>query len=331
MSEEKIIIEEPKEEIQEEIEVNTDGLSIEEIEAGKESGVIKTDGKKEAKKEDGHKEEGSEDKVLDPADFEEMEEAYNKDETKFHKNFTSNAKALYFKAKRNKQLRQEAQEEAETLKKEKEFLGLKEKSYQNQLKEIEDLIDKIEAGDENITTSDIRKVLKLKKDIEEKVEDLKEEKKDDKSKKEEAYLAEKMKNAHLLGKSKYEDFDNIVALANEVVAQDKEIALIITKAYRNPEVDEAELVEKIVKYAKLHPKFGEEPKKEIESEKDSKKVERILSNSQKKKSSASLTPNGGRREVSYDELTIDDVQHMTQEQWGKLPEQTRKRLLQEAN
>lgn len=353
MSEEKVILEEAPAEAEETQEVDTTGLDAKEIEAAKEHGIVKKDsdkGSKEEKKDDkakeGEAQKGEEkvkadekkpdeaDKPLDPADFDDMDAAYGKDEAKFHKNFTSNAKALYFKFKRNKQMRQDAEELATTTKKELEFFTAKEKSYIKQLAEVEGILDKIDAGDENLTTADIRKVLAFKKELAEKKEE-KEEKAESKpdakaEEKEKAYLTEKAKNAQLLGKSKYENFDQIVGLANEVVAQDKDIALLITKAYHDPEVDEDQLVEKIVKYAKLNPKFGEKPKEETPKG-EKKDIDRILANAGKKKSSASVTSGSGRREVSYDELTVEDVGTMSQTQWNKLPQSTRERLMKESS
>lgn len=332
MSEEKVVIEEPKEVVEEEIVFDTEGLSQQEIEAGKKTGVIKEpEPKKEPEKSKENVEEKGEDKPADPADFQEMDEAYNSNQDKFHKNFSSNAKALYFRYKKDKRLRQETQEKLDELSKERDFLTTKEKSYIKQLTDIEAILERIDKGDETVTTADIRKVIAFKK--EEAKEAEKAEKKEDKpSDKHIAYLAEKSKNTELLGKSKFDNFEDILTLANEVVAKDKDLAVLITNAYHNPEVDEEELLNKIVKIARTHEDFGKDklPQGKVEK-KDKKEIDRMVENAKKKKSSASLSSGSGKREISYDDLTVEDIPKLTQKQWNQLPEGTRKRLLQEAN
>ncbi len=338
MSEEnKVVIEETPEAQNEEIEISTEGLEKEEIEAGEKHGIIKKPVEKEEPKEEkteDKKEEKPDDKPADPADFDEMDEAYQKDEAKFHKNFTANAKALYFKHKRNKQLRQEAQEQAEEANRKAELLSVKEKIFNRQRAEINDILDRIDKGDETLTTADIRKALAFQKEEAKKEAEEEPDKKDEKpeaSKKQQEYLQEKTKNSLLLGRSKYDNFDDIVDLANEVVAQDREVAILITNAFINPEVDEEQLVEKIVKYAKLHPKFGEKPEEKPKGEKkDKQDIDRMVANAQKKKTSASLSAGSGRREISYDDLTVQDVQKMSNKQWRALPQKVREKLIHAA-
>ena len=336
MSEGKVIIEDKAPEVKEDISWDTDGLDEKEVGAAKAHGIIKekSEEKKEEKKEVGDEKE----ETLDPANFEEMEESFTKDQGSFHKKFTPNSKALYFKFKRNKQLRQDAETRAEKAEKDRDFVAIQEKALKKQLKEVNDLLDKIDGGDDKLTTADIRKIAALKEqreEIKEKIEDKKEEAKKDpaEEKKHVDYLQEKSKNAEILGKSKYEDFDRYVELANEVVAKDKDIAVLLTQAFHDPEVDEDQLVEKIVKYAKLHSDFGKKPeaKEEKKTEKkDSKEIERIVANSQKKKTSASLTGGSGRREVSYDDLTVEDVAKMNRADYDKLPKEVRERVLRES-
>jgi len=337
MSEEKVIIEEPAiEETPQEVDVT--GLSAEEIKAGEESGVIPkknddqdTENEKEKLKAEDKKED--DDNPLDPDDFDQMEEAYQKDEKKFHKSFTANAKALYFKHKRNKQLMQEAQEALDEANKEKQFYTAKEKSYLKQLADIEGLIDRIDSGDENITTADIRKVIAFKKAEEDRKEDEKTgEEKTGPDEKQQRYLAEKAKNTELLGMSKYEDFTIYVALANEVVKGDKDLAELITRAYMNPDVDEDQLVEKIVKVARTHPDFGKKKEGNGKAKEETKeKIERIVANAGKKKTSAAITGGSGRREVDYNDLTIEDIPKLSQKQWNDLPAATRERLMRESS
>lgn len=337
MSEGKVIIDDTIEE-KEEVEIETEGLESKELESAKKFGIVKEEEaeKKEEKKEDEKKEEDGGEKQLDPVDFDSMDEAYSKDVNKFHTKFTPNSKALYFKYKRNKQLRQEAQELADTAVKDRELLEVKERSYTKQLADIEAILDKIDSGDENITTADIRKIIAFRKETaERKEEETKNEKpaKKEEDKRHVEYLQEKAKNSELLGKSKYEDFSRYVDLANDVVAQDKDIASMLTKAYHDPEVDEEQLVEKIVKIARMNPDFykkAEDNKTDKIEKKDKQEIDRMVANASKKKTSAALTSGSGRREVSYDELTLADVAKMDRKQWNALPNDVRERLKKES-
>lgn len=362
MSEEKVIIQDSKPAVKEEKVYETEGLDEKEVKSAKEHGFIKDDKKKEDKKkeeakkqkddddwdeddsDDKPKEKKDDEKQIDPSTFDEMDESFKKDQGKFHKNFSANAKALYFKFKRNRQLRQDAESAREKAEKDRDFLAIQEKSRLKQLAEINDILDRIDAGDDKITTADIRKAIAFKKEEKQREEedagtDKKEDKKPspEEQKKHQEYLQEKSKNSELLGKSKYEDFDRYVELANEIVAKDKDMAAMVTRAFNDPEVDEEQLMEKIVRVARMHEDFYNKPedkeedvKKEKVEKKDSKEIDRMVANANKKKTSASLTGGSGRREVSFDDLTLEDVSKMNRAQYDKLPKAVRERILRES-
>lgn len=326
MSDEKqfAVIEDTAEEQSQEI-----GLTESEIATAKEHGLIKDEEpEKEEKVEEKKEEKEEEVKVLDPESFDEMEEAHSANEDKFHKSYTPNAKALYFKYKRQKQLRQEAQVLAEKAEKDRDYVNTQTKAYQKKLKDVNDILDRIDNGDENLTTADIRKIVALR-EAQAQAEDKKEETKKPEVQ-QERYLRQKSKDTYELGVSKHPDFNRYVDLCNEIVKQDKDIALIITSAFNDPEVDESELVNKIVRYARMHPDFE---KKEV-VQKDAKEksdIDRIVENSKKKKTSAAITGGSGGRRVSYDELTLEDVAKMNRSEYDKLPKEVRERILKQAS
>lgn len=347
MSEEKLAvqIETPKPAVQpvappidqeDEVVVDTEGLDEQEIKMGQDSGVLKkpVESTEEGEVKPAPKPvEKQEEKVEDPKSFEEMDKAYNDDQKRFEKNFTYNAKALYFKAKRDKMLRQEAEKKlVDSVASERLALKKTTERYDKLLADIQNVIDRIDEGDESLTTADIRKVILLRDQVKEKVDELRGEGDETDNGKpsdsDQRYLQEKTKNALILGQSKYENFEHYINLANEVVAEDKDIAGIITKAFHDKDVDEEQLVEKIVKYARMHPDFAR--KSEVKG-KENQQIDRIVANSQKKKTSASLTTGSGPREKSDDDLIPEDVIGMSQKRWNSLPDKVRERLMRESS
>jgi hypothetical protein len=315
----------------EEVKEVGEELTAEETQSAKDLGLIKdeaedaTDSQEKDEPKEG-KEEKTNDAPVDPASFDEMDEAYSKDEKTFHNKFTPNAKALYFKFKRNRQLRQEAQEAAEQATRDRDYLTIKEKAYQKKLTAVNEILDRIDAGDETVTTADVRKVLAFKEEQKEQEEKPVEKPVEKPKQPDQKMLDEKCKNTELLGRSKYPDFDRYVALANDVVAKDNDFAAMITKAYVDPEVDEEELLEKIVKLARTHRDFYKEPEKKKDTPAD-----RIVANSQKKKTSASITGGSGRAPSGYEDLTPEDIIGMSVEEYNKIPNDVRLKLLKQVS
>jgi hypothetical protein len=328
---EEVLIEVP--EVAEETSEAQDlsSLSKEEIELGKKHGLIKDEEVVDAKD---SKDEGKADKVTDskeseepevgdPATFEEMEEVLNKDAEKFHKKFTPNAKALYFKHKKERQERQRIAKEFEELKAGQELAAVKESANSSKLKKINEAL-----GSEDLTVEKLKAIIG---DVEEPVKDEPKAKEDAKATADKVYM-QRVDLATQIGRSKYKNFDQISDLVQEMVKEDQDYAGIISSAFQglyNNKVDEDTVVEKVVKIAKLSPKF-----KELESNVSNDKkeeVDRAIKNSNKKLSSASLGGSGKSNFKSEDMLTPEDVVNFSTSKWMALSKKTRDRLLQESS
>jgi hypothetical protein len=121
---------------------------------------------------------------------------------------------------------------------------------------------------------------------------------------------------------KYDNFNDVIFLANEVVRTKKRFAQQIAEVINSEEPIE-EIVDTIVSIAKINPKYGTtKSQKQID-------VERMEKNSQKTKTSASIATGKGGRAISYDDLTPEDADKLTIEQWGKIPREVRRRILME--
>jgi len=314
-----------------------DSLSKEEIEIGKKHGLIKDeenadekdskDEKAEAddatddKESDGK--EAEDDKESDPATFEEMEEVLNKDAEKFHKKFTPNAKALYFKHKKERQERQRIAKEFDELKAGTELASVKEGANASKLKKINEAL-----GSEDLTIEKLKAIIG---EIEEPVKDEPKVKEDAKVTADKVYM-QRVDLATQIGRSKYKNFDQISDLVQEMVKEDQDYASIVSTAFQglyNNKVDEEAVVEKVIKIAKLSPKF-----KELEANVSNDKkedVNRAIKNSNKKLSSASLSGSGKSNFKSEDTLTPEDVVNFSTSKWMSLSKKTRDRLLMEAS
>ena len=335
MSEEgKIVIDEVVGEVKEEEGFDIEGLDDQQLELAKEHGlyVEKEEDDEEQKegKEDEHKEqseseseedsegepeeEEEEEINKDPDNFEEMDKVMEKDEKKFHNTFSPNQKALYFKAKADKHKRQELQKELETLKeKMKESSGSV--AVNEKLEKIKEALKS-----DGVTVEALESIIN---------EEVKEEKKNELDNAEviKQKIAVKAKFADDIGQSKYKNFNDISNLAKKVIQNDKTglYQKIIDDAFVNDNIDESMLVETVVNIARLDPSYQKVSGK-VDSEKQE-KVNRVIKNSKKKVSSASVTGASGRKIISESDLTVEDAKRLSAAQWEKLKPETRQRLL----
>lgn len=272
--------------------------------------------------------------------------------------YTKNEQALYFKWKSDKKARQEAQAE-------RDLKIVQEKVLRTELDKAREegnltvgklnAINKLLNGDpEDITIEAIQEILAkspAKKEIEDKNKpvtkaDLEQIEKD---KLERARVeAESNKNfvtrmntLEEYGKTKFEDYDEVIASAKEVLDGKAELPEVIDRAdiarrlvekINDPKNDEDDISDFVLGIAKLNPNYG---KKKVESGKSegSKKVssediDKIVKNAAKGASSATVNGGNARRVVSHDNLTIEDAAKLTPEQYMKLPKEVRTRLLQ---
>lgn len=304
-------------------------LSPGEIELAKKHGIIVAD--EEEKPEEGKVEvEDGEHKELPDAKTKEdggkKEEVENptfdqvEADEKLIDKYGKNEKALYWKWKTDKHKRQEAQKEANELKeklKEAVDSGVSGKK----LDRIKDLLK----------TPDSLTIEALQAVLDEKIEP---EKKDHELNNAQAIqqkVAIKAQFAEKIGSAKYDNFDKISNLAKEVILADasKTYQKLIDESFLNDDVDENMLVERVVSIARMSPKFNEVVN-QVDPE-AKKKADRIIENSKKKVSSASMTGASGKRIISESELTVEQATKLSTQQWNKLKPETRERILKGIN
>jgi hypothetical protein len=337
----EIVLQDKVEEVEEKA-FDIEGLAPEEIQMAKDQGLYKepeevkeddgeqqeqSETKTDSDTEPGEKEEKKEEEVVNPTfeDVEKKEELIEK--------FNPNEKALFWKWKGDKKKRQAAQKELEELKASSELSTLKDNVGNKKLKQISDIL----GGDaDGITIEALQAIISgegkkddnaplTRADLEE-IERVRAEKATQQSEQEKRY-ADRVQTAEKIGQSKYDNFDDIAKLAQEVVSGDKTgtYQQILSDTFVDTEIDEDQVVERVVTIAQLSPKFKELVSKATPE--DQEKVGRAIENSKKKKSSASLGGSGKRVVTSESDLTVDDIPSMSSTQWSKLKRSTKDRLL----
>lgn len=326
----QIEIEEEVEQEENNEDFDIEGLSNGELELAKESGLYKeleenenADNKQSETKTEEDNEDDSKEKEKeinkDPDNFEEMENVLNKDEKKFHETFTPNQKALYFKAKVEKKKRQEIKKENEELNKKIKEL----QSSSGSKKKLDKIKELLENNSDSLTIEQLQAIISTKEEIEEKIE-----LNEDKTKE---TIASRIVLAEQIGKGQYNNFNNICNLAGEIFKSKPRYQKQFDEMVADSNIDETEIVDFVVDIAKLNKDYG----KEKVSQEAKEKVNRVLKNSKKKISSASIGGSSGKRIISEDELTCAQVQYkaktLSSEEynkfWEKLSEKTKTRLL----
>jgi len=322
--------------------VDPEGLLPEEIEMVKENGGTIL-GEEESSEESSEKEEVKEEKSEEVKEPEEEEQIVTfEDAEKNNDNvskFNPNEKALYWKWKSDKQKRQEAQKERDEIKSKYELDVIKNAAAKSKLDKINSLL----SNDSGLTVEELQQVINGEVDVSEdkntpltkadleKIEQEKEEKVNQQQAEEKNYQ-NRLGLIEKIGVSKNENFDKIAELAKEVCDNDKTGTYIdiINNALYSDKVDESEAVDKIITIAQLSKKFNsitvsEETKENVKDE----KVDRILKNSKKKVSSASV--GGGGRTITANEITVEQAASLSQAEYDKLPRKVQERLLQGVN
>jgi hypothetical protein len=327
---EEVLVEVPENIEENETSQDLSGLSTEELEIAKKHGLIeeKEDVKAEDDKAEGEdkKEEKSEDDdtVLDPDSFEAMDKVLEEDKDKFHKKFTPNAKALYFKHKKERNERQRIAKELENVLAEKELSVVKESANKAKVNKIAEALKK-----ENVTVEDLLKIIGDETaEPTEEVKRAEESKKNIEAEKQRQYR-QRMELAEQIGKSKYEDFDKIADLAKEVAEKNPRFMKSLGEVFLDNNIDEEGIVEEVLFIAQRNPKFKDIAKKVDPKSKE--EVSRAIKNSNKKPSTASLGSTGTSYLKSEDSLTPEDVVNFSTQKWMSLSKKTRDRLLMEAS
>lgn len=300
-------------------------LSAGEIEIAKKHGLIKGE---EEKKEEGieiedgeHKEQSDtkakdkEEKEVETPTFEQVEE-----DEKLISKYSKNEKALYWKWKTDKSKRQEAQKKVNEL--------------NEKLKEAVDSGvsgKKLEKIKELLKNPDSLTIESLQAVLDEKIEPEKKDNELDNAQAIQQKVALKAQFAEKIGSSKYDNFDKISNLAKEVILADasKTYQKLIDESFLNDDVDENMLVERVVSIARMSPKFND-VMNQVDPEAKA-NANRVIENSKKKVSSASVTGASGKRIISESELTPELAAKLTTQQWNKLKPETRQRILKGAN
>jgi hypothetical protein len=303
--------------------------------SGDESGASNKESSKESSDKEGEQdseqeEESSKVGLVDNPTFEDVDN--NKDNLK---KYNPNEQALYWKYKSDKKKRQAAEEKLKEYESSIELNKVKELAYKNKVEKIQSLL-----GNEDLTVEQIQAIIAGEAsanndnsrpvtfaDLESMKSKEVEESKTVKA--EQAAYNDRVSTAEEIGKSKYgENFEVYTTLAQEVMANDKTgmYQKMLGDSFNDSDIDEVELVERVVTVAKLSPKFGKDVETTSESSENS-NATRAIKNSKKKPSSASIASSGSKRNVSYADLTVEDAARLTTKQWNKIPKEHRDRLL----
>jgi hypothetical protein len=304
---------------------SVEGLEPGEVELAKKHGLVEEPKVEVEVKKDGEHAEPAKPKTEDKPSEKEGEvetptfEQVEADEKLVDK-YGKNEKALYWKWKTDKHKRQEAQKEANELK--------------DKLKEA------VDSGISGKKLAKIKEMLKnpdsltieaLTAAIDEQIEPEKKPNELDNAQAIQQKVAIKAQFAEKIGSAKYDKFNEISILAKEVIQGDasKTFQKLIDDSFLNDEVDENMLVERVVNIARMSPKFNDVVNR-VNPE-DKAKADRVIENSKKKVSSASVSGASGKRIISESELTVEQATRLSSDQWAKLKPETRKRLLQGIN
>jgi len=306
-------------------EFDIGGLLPEEVEMAKEAGLVK-----EKEEPNGDNKEQSELKTDDNTESEEVKDDETPTFDEVEKNedlkekYNKNEKALYFKWKSDKRKRQQSTKLAEDLQNKLNFNQAKDNAYKAKLDQARELL-----GKDDLTIEQLQEVLGKAEEIAKSEEDIKQEVVDELKNKQSVSQADQDRTelAEEIGRSKYEDFDDKSKIVAKLLASDKTgfYQDILNATFDNKNIDEEGLADRVYKLADIGKDLG--LKLDKPEPKTNEKVDRAIKNSKKKISSAAVSSGGGKRAVSHDDLTQDDVPGMSQEQWNKLPDAVQDRLL----
>lgn len=301
------------------------GLSSQETELAKKHGLV-DEPKQEVKQE-----QKPEEKIQS---FEDTE----KDESLL-KNYNKNEQALYWKYKHDKKLRQEAQAERDlivirekTLKQELDQIKASSSTASEKLQKIATLLS---GNPEQITIEALQDIINatVKKDDSNRpvtLKDLEELNKrqsqeQDLKTREQNKINQRILDAEEYAKNIDQNYDNVAAMAHEVLQGKIDLGVIdieslqskLNKTIQNEDIGFDEVYKVITGIAKLNPKFG----------KTINQAEKVLNNLNKQQTSASVQGGGGKRIVSYEDMTLKDVANLSTAEYMKIPKEHRERLL----
>lgn len=307
------------------------------IEKPEDNPVEKSVEKSSDKSAEPKKSEESDIPVEDLDSFEKLHDLYQAKPESFYK-LPKNIKQLYHS---QKGLYKKMKDEEDKRKKYEDEIGLN--KIQNSVAKIK--LDRIKArlaNPEGLTVEEMQELIEEKKEIQDDnkpltkkdLEEFENKKKTEAEKAHEEESAkayargEKIKNTEAyaiknladLTSSKYENFDDVVELAKEVMSKKARYASTFTQAL-NGDADEQEIAEIIVDIARLNPKWGESAKTE---KKSNESVGKLVKNATKQQTSATLAGGRGAREIHISE---DMDPEEAAKVWDKIPREIRHKIL----
>jgi len=239
---------------------------------------------------------------------------------------TAREKGFYFRTKKEVAKRQEAQAKEEKARIE---LGLAKKEIEKlkakPKKKVDDDDDDIFKDDDDDTEDTNEKDYLTRADLE-RIEQEKSAKITE--------FNENIKKWNTEGRDKYADYDEITTLGQMLVDQDAKYAKQIHNAFNSPEdfhpgetLYDIGIIAK-AKGLKIKSSKSDEGKdQDIDSDKS--KAQRVIKNSKKRVSSASLSSDQKTLRVSADELTAEQLLSLSDKEFTKVPKHIRERILRE--
>lgn len=329
----EVVEESQKPELQSAKDAEEQGLSLEEIQAGQKHGIIaeESEEKESEESEEKPEEKPKEDDSKEEKPEEEESEEEESEDDKQTKDYNANEKALYFKQKKERKKRQEAE-------KERDYFKLQERTLQNRMDKIEERLDSANKSEEEDdedrmpTMADLKRMdaEKEKKQLEAEQERVRQQQKG-----KELEIAINEQEQEAMENPKFPEFQKVTELATEVMNDDdsgtfrNQITLAASKA------DQVNVAELVYRIGQLHPDY-----QKVISDKTSKgdkddgkegKIDRMVANAGKRKPSAKIGGgSGSSRKVSEEDLTAEDVARLSQTDFGKLSSETRRRILKES-
>jgi hypothetical protein len=123
---------------------------------------------------------------------------------------------------------------------------------------------------------------------------------------------------------KYENFDDIVNLAQEVIKAKPRYAKTLNEAFQGDATEE-EIADVLLDIAKLNPSYGTSAKTEKKSDET---VEKIVKNAGKQQTSATLSGGRGSRDIHISEdMDPEDAAKV----WDKIPREMRHKILRKVH
>lgn len=342
-----------------------EGLSEKELEMAKEHKLISEkqsdkEGESEKKPDDKKTEEPLKDdkkelrkKFLDPnADISDEEEYDGL------KEFNNNEKAMYFLRKKERRKRQEAERDRDNAKAKQEI-------YEKELRLLREDFESSKRKPKELTEGDaeLDQLLdgegKPKEQPKEDKKYLTQEDLDKRDKEQETQrqaqieqaqkLNERLKDQEIEVSTYHNDYKEKTDLAKEIIQKPDEIfkdnprmiakiGAMVRQMYATAgralsEEQEYTAADIFYEIGKLHPKTNGKQTQTADSdaesadEKKGSAVERMLANSQKKGSSASVSSGGGTRNISVYDITPEQAARLPDSEYVKLPAAVRERLL----